>query len=48
MDVHFLDTTFRDGAQSLWAGGIRTGMIEAVAEVLKWVRELERDGPGRY
>ena len=31
MEVHFIDTTFRDGAQSLWAGGIRTGMIEAVA-----------------
>jgi oxaloacetate decarboxylase alpha subunit len=32
MDVQFVDTTFRDGAQSLWASGIRTGMIEAVAE----------------
>jgi len=32
MDVHFIDTTLRDGAQSLWAGGIRTGMIEAVAD----------------
>src|SRR3989304_2300048 len=32
MDVRLIDTTFRDGAQSLWAGGIRTGMIEAVAE----------------
>ena len=32
MDVHFIDTSFRDGAQSLWAGGIRTGMIEAVAQ----------------
>jgi oxaloacetate decarboxylase alpha subunit len=31
MKVNFIDTTFRDGAQSLWAGGIRTGMIEAVA-----------------
>ena len=32
MDVHFVDTTFRDGSQSLWASGMRTGMIEAVAE----------------
>ena len=26
MDVHFVDTTFRDGSQSLWASGMRTGM----------------------
>jgi oxaloacetate decarboxylase alpha subunit len=32
MDLRFIDTSFRDGAQSLWAGGIRTGMIEAVAQ----------------
>jgi pyruvate carboxylase len=32
MDVNFIDTTFRDGHQSLWALGMRTGMIEAVAE----------------
>src|SRR3990172_7187783 len=31
MDVHFIDTTFRDGSQSLWASGMRTGMMEAVA-----------------
>ncbi len=31
MDVRFVDTTFRDGSQSLWASAIRTGMIEAVA-----------------
>ncbi len=31
MDVRFIDTTFRDGAQSLWALGLRGGMIEAVA-----------------
>ncbi len=31
MDVDFVDTTFRDGSQSLWASAIRTGMIEAVA-----------------
>ncbi|MBI2317765.1 MAG: carboxylase [Betaproteobacteria bacterium] len=30
--VRFIDTTYRDGAQSLWAGGMRSGMIEAVAE----------------
>src|SRR3990172_9568061 len=34
MDVHFIDTTFRDGSQSLWASGMRTGMIEAVAEIM--------------
>ncbi|MBI2960804.1 MAG: hypothetical protein HYY28_10855 [Betaproteobacteria bacterium] len=32
MDVHFIDTTFRDGSQSLWALGMRPGMMEAVAE----------------
>jgi oxaloacetate decarboxylase alpha subunit len=31
MEVRFIDTTFRDGSQSLWASGMRTGMIEAVA-----------------
>ena len=34
MDVHFIDTTFRDGSQSLWASGMRTGMMEAVAEIM--------------
>lgn len=31
MDVQFIDTTFRDGHQSLWAFGMRTGMMDAVA-----------------
>jgi len=31
MDVRFVDTTFRDGSQSLWASGMRTGMMEPVA-----------------
>ena len=31
MDLRFVDTTFRDGSQSLWASGMRTGMMEAVA-----------------
>src|SRR5262245_16413488 len=31
MDVRILDTTFRDGAQSLWAMAIRHGMMEPVA-----------------
>ena len=31
MDVRFVDTSFRDGSQSLWAMGMRTGMLEAVA-----------------
>ncbi|MAF48036.1 MAG: hypothetical protein QF393_07500 [Rhodospirillales bacterium] len=30
-DVHFVDTTFRDGSQSLWAMGIRHGQMEAIA-----------------
>lgn len=31
MDVHFIDTTFRDGSQSLWAMGMRHGMMEPIA-----------------
>ena len=31
MEVKLIDTTFRDGSQSLWASGLRTGMMEAVA-----------------
>ena len=31
MQVKLIDTTFRDGSQSLWASGLRTGMIEAIA-----------------
>jgi isopropylmalate/homocitrate/citramalate synthase len=31
MDVRIQDTTFRDGAQSLWAMAIRHGMMEPVA-----------------
>ena len=31
MTVRILDTTFRDGAQSLWAMAIRYGMMESVA-----------------
>ena len=34
MDVRFIDTTFRDGSQSLWAASIRIGMIDAVAAVM--------------
>ena len=34
MDVRFIDTTFRDGSQSMWASGMRTGMIEAVSEAV--------------
>ena len=33
-EIGFLDTTFRDGSQSLWAMGIRHGMMAAVAEDL--------------
>src|ERR1035437_6827861 len=38
MDVSFVDTTFRDGSQSLWALGMRSGMIESVAE------DMDRSG----
>jgi oxaloacetate decarboxylase (Na+ extruding) subunit alpha len=31
-EVHFVDTTLRDGQQSLWALGMRTGAMLAVAE----------------
>jgi oxaloacetate decarboxylase (Na+ extruding) subunit alpha len=31
-EVHFIDTTLRDGQQSLWALGMRTGAMLAVAE----------------
>ena len=31
MDVQFVDTTLRDGHQSLWAFSMRTGMMDAVA-----------------
>ena len=37
-DVRFVDTTFRDGSQSLWAMGMRTGMMASVAE------DMERAG----
>lgn len=32
MSINFVDTTFRDGSQSLWAAGMRPGMMEAIAE----------------
>ena len=30
-DVHFIDTTFRDGSQSNWASNMRFGMMEPIA-----------------
>ena len=33
-EVTFVDTTIRDGAQSLWAYNIRTGMIAPICEQL--------------
>ena len=30
-EIHFIDTTFRDGSQSLWAMGMRHGMMEPLA-----------------
>ena len=33
-EVYFQDTTIRDGAQSLWAYNIRTGMIAPICEQL--------------
>ena len=32
MEIRFVDTTFRDGSQSLWASGMRSGMMQAVAQ----------------
>ena len=32
MKIQYVDTTFRDGSQSLWAAGMRPGMMEAIAE----------------
>ena len=32
--VHFVDTTLRDGNQSLWAGGMRTETILPVAAMI--------------
>lgn len=33
-EISFVDTTLRDGHQCLWASGMRTGMLEAVAEAI--------------
>jgi oxaloacetate decarboxylase (Na+ extruding) subunit alpha len=30
-DIHFVDTTLRDGQQSLWALGMKTGMMLPIA-----------------
>ncbi|GGA60946.1 carboxylase [Pseudoclavibacter endophyticus] len=37
MDVRILDTSLRDGSQSLWASGIRYGMMQEVADDLDQV-----------
>jgi len=34
LEARFSDTTYRDGSQSLWALGMRGGMIEATAELM--------------
>lgn len=31
-EIHFVDTTLRDGQQSLWALGMKTGMMLSIAE----------------
>ncbi len=31
-DIHFVDTTIRDGHQSLWAENMTTGMMLPIAE----------------
>ncbi|MCZ6907760.1 MAG: hypothetical protein O7G28_10785, partial [Deltaproteobacteria bacterium] len=31
-EIHFVDTTLRDGSQSLWALGMRTGAMLSIAE----------------
>ncbi|MEW9672147.1 hypothetical protein [Ammoniphilus sp. 3BR4] len=40
MEINLIDTTFRDGSQSLWASGMRTGMMESVAD------DMDRAGYG--
>jgi len=34
MKVEYIDTTFRDGSQSLWAAGMPPGMMEEMADNL--------------
>lgn len=31
-EIHFIDTTLRDGQQSLWALGMKTGAMLPIAE----------------
>src|SRR5712692_7430810 len=33
-DIHFVDTTIRDGHLSLWANNMRTGMMLPIAPIL--------------
>ena len=33
-EVRFVDTTLRDGQQSLWAYGMRTGMMVPIVELM--------------
>ena len=46
-EVYFQDTTIRDGAQSLWAYNIRTGMIAPICEELDQAgfEAIELGGP---
>jgi oxaloacetate decarboxylase (Na+ extruding) subunit alpha len=46
-EVRFVDTTIRDGAQSLWAYNIRTGMIAPICEPLDQAgfEAIELGGP---
>ncbi len=41
-EIHFIDTTVRDGPQSLWALGMRTGMMIPVAEPFRTSARIER------
>ncbi len=46
-EVRFVDTTLRDGQQSLWAYGMRTGMMIPVAEQMDYAgfEAIEFGGP---
>ena len=46
-EVRFVDTTLRDGQQSLWAYNMRTGMMVPVAEQMDQAgfEAIELGGP---
>ena len=47
-EVRFVDTTLRDGQQSLWAYNMRTGMMVPIVELMDQAgfEAIELGGPG--